>query len=557
MKKKQDNYILSYYQAIKDGSIVVGKLIEKWYETIIENLQNKKWNYDHKKAIASIVFVENFCRHHEGELAPNKIKLELWQKALLSVIFGIVDDEGKRQFREIVIIISRKNGKTLLAAAIANYMAFCDGEYGARIYFAAPKLEQANLCYEAFYQMVKKEPMLDELVQKRRTDIYIANSNSTAKPLAFSAKKSDGLNISLCVADEIASWQGDNGLKFYEVIKSSFGARKQPMLLNISTAGYINDGVYDELIKRATRLLKGESNEKKLAPFIYQIDDVEKWNDINELQKSNPNLGTSVSVDYLLEEIAIAEGSLSKKTEFLCKYCNVKQNSSSAWLDAVAINKSFNGQNIDLKQFENCYCVGGIDLSQTTDLTSCCVIIEKEGKLYTISKFFLPAERIQDAIARDNLPYNIYIQQGLLSPSGDNFIDYHDCYNWFVQLIEQYRIYPLVVGYDRYSAQYLVQDLNAYGFKTDDVYQGENLTPVIREAEGLINDNRFEFGNNNLMKMHLLDSAIKINSEMSKCRLVKIAKDKHIDGCAAWLDALCVRQKWFAQYGEQLKNLGR
>lgn len=142
-----------------------------------------------------------------------------------------------------------------------------DGEYGARIYFAAPKLEQASICYDAFYQMLTKEPELDELIKKRRSDIYVAESNSSAKELAFNSKKSDGLNISLCVADEIASWPGVQGLRMYEVIASSFGARAQPLLLSISTAGYINEGIYDELIKRATRLLLGNSKEKRLAPF--------------------------------------------------------------------------------------------------------------------------------------------------------------------------------------------------------------------------------------------------------------------------------------------------
>ena len=301
------NYIYDYYQKIQDGSIVVGRWILLWYEYIVKGLEKGLFYFDAKKANKAIRFIETFCRHHEGALAPSLVKLELWQKAFVSVVFGVVDKSGCRQFREVVCIVARKNGKTLFAAAIAEYCTFLDGEYGARIYFAAPKLEQAALCYDAYYQMIDKDEELSRLAKKRRSDIYIAESNSSAKPLAFSAKKSDGLNISLCVADEIASWPGEQGLKFYEVIKSSFGARKQPLLLSISTSGYINEGIYDELIKRCTRLLLGDSKESRLAPFLYMIDDIEKWNDINELRKSNPNLGVSVSVDYLLEEIAVAE----------------------------------------------------------------------------------------------------------------------------------------------------------------------------------------------------------------------------------------------------------
>ena len=550
-----NNYIYEYYQKITDGTIIVGRWVKIWYKYVVDGLEKGLFHFDPKKAQKSIRFVENFCRHHEGALAPQLIVLELWQKALLSVLFGVMDDTEHRQFREVFIVIARKNGKTLLAAAIAAYCSFLDGEYGGRIYFAAPKLEQAGLCYDAYYQMLSKDPELSQLSKKRRTDIYIANSNTSAKPLAFSAKRSDGLNVSLCVADEVASWPGDAGLKFYEVIKSSFGARTQPVLLSISTAGYVNEGIYDELMKRSTRFLLGDSKETRIAPFIYMIDDPAKWNDINELAKANPNLGVSISVSYLLEEIAIAEGSLSKLAEFLTKYCNIKQNSSLAWLASDVVERAC-GAHIDPANYRNCYCVGGIDLSRTTDLTACVAIIEKDSKLNVLAHFFLPAEKLQEATERDGLPYAAYVKRGLLTLSGDNFVDYHDCFNWFRMLIEQYKIYPLQVGYDRYTAQYLVQDMKQYGFHMDDVFQGFNLTPVIREVEGLLKDGTINIGDNDLLKVHLLNTALKVESDSGRCKIVKMSAADHIDGCAALLDGMTVRQKWYAEIGGQLKNAG-
>lgn len=551
-----NNYILEYYQKIRDGSELVGKWIRLLYEYIVQGLERGLFFYSHKKARAAILFIEQFCHHHEGALAPGRIKLELWQKALISLIFGIVDETGVRQFHECYLVIGRKNGKTLLAAAIAAYCTFLDGEYGGRIYFTAPKLEQAALCFEAYHQMILQEPELNAMAQKRRTDIYVAQTNTTAKPLAFSAKKSDGLNVSLAIADECASWAGDQGLKFYEVIKSSFGARRQPLLLAMTTSGYVNDGIYDELMKRSTRFLLGDSKERRLLPVIYMIDDITKWNDINELRKSNPNLGVSVTADYLLEEIRIAEGSLSKKAEFLTKYCNIKQNSSHAWLRAQDVEKCM-GEPRELEQFRGHYCVGGIDLSRTTDLTSCCIIIQHGELLYTFCHFWMPAEKVEEATARDGLPYRAYIQRGILSESGENFVDYHDCFNWFRTLVEKFQIYPLKVGYDRYSAQYLVQDMKAYGFHMDDVYQGENLSPVIDETEGLIRDGRVDIGDNDLLKVHLLDSALKQNADTMRKRLVKVAASVHIDGTAALLDAMTVRQKWYAEIGVQLENRGK
>ena len=546
-----DNYLLSYYQAIQNGSVTVGKWIKLFFEYVVKGLEKQSFFFDQKKANKAIRFIENFCHHCEGR--DDLLKLELWQKAIVSVIFGIVGKDGLRQFREVDIIVARKNGKSLFAAAIIAYCVFLDGEYGAKVFCVAPKLDQADLVYSAFWQTIQKEPELQALTKRRKSDYFVESTNSSVKKLAFNAKKADGFNPHLTVCDEISSWPGDNGLKQYEVMKSALGARKQPLILSISTAGYINEGIYDELITRCTRLLMGDSKETRLAPFLYMIDDIEKWNDINELRKSNPNLGVSVSVDYLLEEIAIAEGSLSKKAEFLTKYCNIKQNSSQAWISTQDVERA-SGQPISLEDFRNCYCVGGIDLSRTTDLTACCAVLEKDKRLYVFTKFFLPSERIEEATQRDGIPYQAYIQRGFLTPSGDNFVDYHDCFNWFRSLVEQYDIYPLKIGYDRYTAQYLVQEMREYGFHMDDVFQGTNLTPVIRETEGLIKDGVINIGDNDLMKVHLLDTALKIEAESGRCRPIKISAKSHIDGTAALLDAMTVRQKYYAEIGVQLKN---
>lgn len=547
------NYILAYYQAIQNGTENVGRWVRLMYEYIVKGLQLQSFYFDQKKANKAIRFIETFCHHCEGR--DDLLKLELWQKAFVSIVFGVVGEDDLRQFREVVLIIARKNGKSLFAAAIIAYSIYCDGEYGAKVYCVAPKLDQAEIVYSAFWQTIQKEPELAALIKRRKSDYYIESTNSSVKKIAFNARKSDGFNPSLTVCDEIASWPGEKGLKQYEVMKSALGARRQPMILSISTSGYENEGIYDELIRRSTRFLLGDSKERRLAPFLYMIDDIDKWNDINELRKSNPNLGVSVSVDYLLEEIAVAEGSLSKKAEFFTKYCNIKQSSSQAWLSAQAVESAC-GAPLMLEDFRDCYCVGGIDLSRTTDLTACGIVIEKDSRLYVFMHFFLPAERIEEATARDGLPYAIYVQRGLLTLSGDNFVDYHDCFNWFRMLIEQYQIYPLKVGYDRYTAQYLVQDMQQYGFHMDDVFQGFNLTPVIRETEGLMRDGTFNIGDNDLLKVHLLDIAMKTEAESGRCKPVKMSATAHIDGGAALLDAMTVRQKYYSEIGEQLKNGG-
>ena len=560
------SWIYTYYQQIKNGSVIVGEWITRLYELIIRNLEAKEIFFDPKKANAAIDWIETHCRHTEGPLAPGLLKLEDWQKAALSLIFGITDKDGRRQFREVALIVARKNGKSLFAAAVAAYEFFVDGGFGARIYCLAPKLDQAEIIYNDIWTMIsldkdllfdKDVPEAPDRAKHRMTDLYIPSSNSTVKKIAFSAKKSDGFNPSLTICDEIASWSGDQGLKQYEVMKSGMGARPEGLLLSCSTSGYINDSIYDEIVKRGTAYLLGNSKERRLLPLFYMIDDPDKWSDLNELHKSNPNLGVSVSVDYLLEEIAIAEGSLSKKAEFLTKYCNVKQNSSQAWLNTEDVSKCFSGKPLNFEDYTRCYAVAGLDLSQTTDLTAAICIIERAGKLTVFAHFWMPAEKIDEATARDGVPYRAYIARGFLTPSGENFVDYHDCEQWFHDIIEKYKIYPLKLGYDRYSANYLIQSLASYGYQVDDVYQGENLTPVINEVDGMIRDGAFECGDNDLLKIHMLNSALKLNNETNRKKLVKISQTARIDGMAAFLDAMTVRQKHWNEIGAQLRNAKR
>ena len=572
-KMSKENYIYKYYQEIKNENITVGKWIRLVYEYVVQGLERKLFYFDQGKANNAIDWIENHAFHIEGDFAPNNLKLELWQKAMLSCMFGIVDEKGRRQFREVVLLVARKNGKSLLASAIGKYIWLLEGGYGAKVFCLAPKFDQADIIYLAIWQMTKLDPewqKLDEqikasreghsrgmsserLAKKRVSDLYLEESNSSVKRIAFNEKTSDGFNPSLAICDEVAAWQGDKGLKQYEVMKSGTGARSQSLLLSCTTAGYVNDSIYDELIKRSTRFLLGDSGETKLLPFLYMIDDVDKWNDINELRKSNPNMNVSVPVDFLVEEARIAEVSLSKKAEFLTKYCNIKQNSSLAWLPAQSID-AICGDPLKLEDFRGCYCVGGIDLSQTTDLTAAEITIERDGVLNVFAKFFMPAEKIELATERDGVPYEIYRKRGFLELSGENFVDYNDVFRWFKELIERFEILPLQVGYDRYSSQYLVNDMKNYGFHMDDVYQGDNLWGVIQEVEGIIKDKKINIGDNDLLKAHLLNSAIKYSTERNRGRLIKINPTSRIDGVAALLDTFAVRQKHYVEIGGQLEN---
>ena len=561
-KREAENAIIAYWDEIQMGGVNAGKWIRMLYDVILQGIADGRWFYDDRLAGNALRFIERFCHHYKGKLAPRRIRLDLWERASISLIFGIVDGNGKRQFTEVFWVIGRKQGKTLLAAAIACYMAYAAGEFGSEIYFLAPKLDQADLCYSAFEFNVHAEPELDMITRSTKyRGLMVNETNTTIKKLAFTSKKSDGYNPQFYCADEVAAWPGVNGLRQWEVMVSGTGAREEPLGMAISSGGYENEGLFDELMKRGTGFLMGNSREQHILPIIYMIDDAEKWADLRELEKSLPGLGVSVSEEFIRKEIDIAHESISKAVEFKTKYCNLKQSISTAWLRAEDINRAF-GHRKTLEALKNHYCVGGVDLSQTTDLTSACIITEVDGVLWVHSHFWLPNKRLEEATKRDNIPYEIYIRKGFLSLSGEEFINNDDVALWFMNLVKEYKIYPLQIGYDRWSAQDMVAKLQGKSFHMDSVTQGFNLSSVEDTFEGMLREGRIrDMDDNDLLKIHMADAAQQMESNTENAhprkKLVKISKNAHVDGVAAILDAMAMRQFKWAELGKRLTNEGK
>ena len=556
---KTENAITAYWNEIQTGGVVAGKWIRMVYDVLMQGISENRWFFDDRLAENAIGFMHRYCHHYKGTMAPRRIRLELWQRSGISAIFGIVDGSGMRQFTEVFWPVGRKQGKTLIAAGIGTYMGYAAGEFGSDIYFLAPKLEQADLAYSALEFNVHAEPELDKITRSTKyRGLMINETNTTIRKLAFTSKKSDGYNPMFYCADEVAAWPGVNGLRQWEVMVSGTGARQEPLGLAISSGGYENEGLYDELMKRSTAFLMGNSREQHILPLIYMIDDPGKWDDIEELKKALPNLGVSVAESFIRKEIDIAHGSKSKEVEFKTKYCNIKQSISTAWLKAEDIEKMF-GHHKEMAEIRGHYCVCGLDLSQTTDLTSACVVTEVDGVLWVHSHFWLPNKRLEEATRRDDIPYEIYIKKGFLSLSGEEFINNDDILLWFMDLVKKWKIYPLIIGYDRWSAQDLVHKLEAKCFHTDSVTQGFNLSGVADLFEGMLREGRIrDMDDNGLLKIHLADSAQQMESNTEQAhprkKLVKISKNAHVDGMAALLDAMAMRQFKWTELGKRLMN---
>lgn len=557
-----ESAILQYWNEINTGGVNVGKWIKLLYDVIMQGLQEKRWFYDHKLADNALRFIQRYCHHYKGKLAPKRIELSLWQRAAISLIFGIVDASGKRQFVQVFWLCGRKQGKTIIAAAIATYMSYAAGEYGSEIYFLAPKLDQADLCYSALEFNVHAEPELESITRSTKyRGLMIAETNTMVKKLAFTSKKSDGYNPQFYCADEVAAWPGVSGMRQWEVMASGTGAREEPLGLAISSGGYENEGLFDELMKRGTAFLMGNSREEHILPILYMVDDREKWNDLTELEKSLPGLGVSVSREFIQKELVSAETSESKASEVKTKYANLKENLQTAWLRAEDINKMF-GWRKEMAEISGHYCVSGLDLSQTTDLTCGIIITEVEGILWTHAHFWLPAKKLQEAMKRDDVPYEKYIKKGFLSLSGEEFINYDDVVKWYMDLVMMYKVYPLIIGYDRWSARETVQELEKRHFHTDSVMQGFNLNSVSDTLEGMLREGKIrDMDDNDLLKIHMADAAQKFESNTDYAHprkmLVKISKYSHVDGMAAMLDGMAMRQFKWKELGTRLENKGK
>ena len=268
---RDENAILEYWRAINAGEVNVGKWIKLLYEVILEGLTEKRWFFSAQKANNAVAFIERFCHHFKGKLAPGRIKLELWQRASISLIFGVVDAQGRRQFREVAWYIGRKMGKSLVAAGCMEYIAFAAGEFGSEIYFLATKVDQADLSFSAFEFNYKHEPVLGKRIRSTKRGLVIDESNTLIKRLPFSDKTLDGLNPMAFLGDEASSWPAKKGLRVWEVMMSGTGAREEPLGMAISSGGYIPEGIYDELFARGTAFLNGNSREQHILQIGKQL----------------------------------------------------------------------------------------------------------------------------------------------------------------------------------------------------------------------------------------------------------------------------------------------
>ena len=477
-KKKQEaehSHLREYCEKVRDGEIVACKKVRQMADIMLSRIDNgyKRWHFDIKAAQKPIAFIEQFCKIPTGRLGQ-PMKLELFQKAWVESIFGFVDDDGLRQVQELFIPVGRKNAKTTLVAAVELYMLTCDGEGAPQIYNAATSLDQANLGFNAAYKMVRQSAEIAAHVKKRTDQLYCDLNFGFIKPLAANTTTLDGLDVHLGVIDELHAMKSRD---IYDLIKQGMSARSQPLLVQITTNGFVRNGVFDDQYEYAAKWLSGDIADDRFIAWVYELDDRSEWDEEKCWIKANPGLGTIKSLEYQRNAVNKAKQDKSYKATVLTKDMNLPANSSVAWLDYTeAINPAcYFGEENGMPRFKDLgfrYGICGFDASDSVDLTSAQMLVMRPGDdtIYMRSMYWMPEDVLLASVEsgdrkeRDGVPYQQWIARGLMRTVPGNKIDKRVLLDWLEELREEEDLYCFAIGYDPWhmTEDYLKEQLRQF-----------------------------------------------------------------------------------------------
>lgn len=548
------NPILEYWEKIENGEETVSNKIYRTYKKLVNDIKNPgEYFYSPKRGNHILEFAENYCRHSKGKFGGKPVRLELWEKAHLAAIFGFVDIEGNRKYRESILIVGKKNGKSLLASIVGLYMLVADGEPGPEVYAVATKKDQSRIIWLESKRMTKKSPSLLKRIKPLVGELDSDFNDGVFKPLASDSDTLDGLNVHCVLMDEIHQWK--QGKALFDIMADGVSAREQPLVYITSTAGTIREDIYDQKYDEAEMVINGYDDpegykDEHFIAFIYELDNRREWTEERCWKKANPGLGTIKNRRTLKDKVEKAKKNPLLVKNLICKEFNIRETSSEAWLTFEQAN---NTETFDLKKLKPRYGVGGVDLSSTTDLTAAKVLfkVPNDERIYVLSMYWIPEDLVEKRIAEDKIPYDIWIEKGYVRTCRGNKISYRDVKAWFVEIQEQHDIYLSMIGYDSWSAVYFVEDMMEYFGKTTmiPVIQGKKTLSQPMKCLGAdLENNLIVYNNNPVDKWCLCNTAVDIDKN-DNIQPIKTSKPRRrIDGTAALLDAYVVLQNNINEY---------
>ncbi len=548
------NPILEYWAAIESGAETVGYKIRKTYKKLVHDMEHPgEYYYSNKRANHILEFAENYCRHSKGKFGGKPVRLELWEKALLAAVFGFVDIEGNRKYREAILIVGKKNGKSLLASIVGLYMQVGDGEMGPEVYAVATKKDQSKIIWLESKRMVRKSPSLSKRIRSLVAELDSDFNDGVFKPLASDSDTLDGLNIHCVLMDEIHQWK--SGKALYDIMADGITAREQPLIFITSTAGTVREDIYDQKYDEAKRVIDGYFDEngykdERLIAFIYELDSRKEWVDEACWKKANPGLGTIKNFVTLRDKVEKAKQNPILVKNLVCKEFNIPETSSEAWLTA---EQAVNPARFDVKELKPRYGIGGTDLSSTTDLTAAKILFMVPGDehIYVLQMYWIPEDLVERRVREDHIPYDFWIEQGLVRTCRGNKISYKDVTAWFLEVQDQYDIYLFKVGYDSWSAAYWVEEMQECFGKSVmvPVIQGKKtLSQPMKNMGADLENKVIVYNDHPIDKWCLFNTAIDVDRNDNIQPIKTSVPTRRIDGTAALLDAYVVLQDNLSEY---------
>lgn len=468
------NYVREYIDKIKSGELLVSKKVKKLYLNIIEPIINDThpvYKFNEELGEVFIDFAETLCTQSKGEWAGKPIKLMLFQKAKYQAIFGILEREtGKRRFKQIFDVRGRKNGKSTENSALGLYLTLI--EPGAEVYAAATVASQARRVWEESQSMIQQSKSLSKHLGFKvfpTPTIYTKKGKSYYKVLSKNVSTFDGLNASAAIIDEVHELPRS----IYDILIQATSARDEWLMSMITTAGFVRKGLFDDMYDYAEKVLDGVIEAPSFFPLIYELDSEDEMFDEAMWIKANPALGVIKKVEGLRENVEQMKTDKNFANTVKTKDFNIRGVENRAWLSFEDINNTEVYTEEELRKFDNSIVIGGFDLSRTTDMTAANTLLfdQERGKviaitMYWVTQKFLEEQRRPNQ-SGSHIPWDAWIERGLVRISGTNAIDYHDVANWFISNHHKYGWIYQYINYDSWSANYLVEELAAMGFAKD------------------------------------------------------------------------------------------
>ncbi|HHO6173557.1 TPA: terminase large subunit [Staphylococcus aureus] len=486
-----------YAEQVTQGKIKTSKYVKKECERHLRYLENGgKWVFDEELAHRPIRFIEKFCKPSKG--SKRQLVLQPWQHFIIGSLFGWVHKETKlRRFKEALIFMGRKNGKTTTISGVANYAVSQDGENGAEIHLLANVMKQARILFDESKAMIKASPKLRENFRPLRDEIH-----------------------------EFKDY------KLISVIKNSRAARLQPLLIYITTAGYQLDGPLVDMVEAGRDTLDQIIEDERTFYYLASLDDDDDINDSSNWIKANPNLGVSIDLDEMKEEWEKAKRTPAERGDFITKRFNIfANNDEMSFIDYPTLQK--NNEIISLDELEGRPCTIGYDLSETEDFTAACATFALDnGKVAVLTHSWIPKHKVE--YSNEKIPYREWEEDGLLTIQDKPYIDYQDVLNWIIKMNEHYVVEKIT--YDRANAFKLNQELKNYGFETEETRQGAlTLSPALKDLKEMFLDGKIIFNNNPLMKWYINNVQLKLDRN-GNWLPSKQSRYRKIDGFAAFLN---------------------